>query len=193
MKEVHLSESNFLLSAIQRGDQKAFDALFRRYYPALCAYGHRFVDLEDAEEIVQEIMLWIWEKHSELIIESSLSQYLFKMTYHRALNLIAKKEIINRAEAVFYTKNQEMPEDVNYYQIKELTKRIEKAIAALPESYQTAFIMHRFKGMSYKDIAVTYNVSPKTIDYRIQQALKLLREDLKDYLPLTVLLALHIG
>ena len=51
MKEVHLSESNFLLSAIQRGDQKAFDALFRRYYPALCAYGHRFVDLEDAEEI----------------------------------------------------------------------------------------------------------------------------------------------
>ena len=53
--------------------------------------------------------------------------------------------------------------------------------------------MHRFKGMSYKDIAVTYNVSPKTIDYRIQQALKLLREDLKDYLPLTVLLALHIG
>ena len=105
MKEVHLSESNFLLSAIQRGDQKAFDALFRRYYPALCAYGHRFVDLEDAEEIVQEIMLWIWEKHSELIIESSLSQYLFKMTYHRALNLIAKKEIINRAEAVFYTKN----------------------------------------------------------------------------------------
>ena len=193
MKEVHLSESNFLLSAIQRGDQKAFDALFRRYYPALCAYGHRFVDLEDAEEIVQEIMLWIWEKHSELIIESSLSQYLFKMTYHRALNLIAKKEIINRAEAVFYTKNQEIPEDVNYYQIKELTKRIEKAIAALPESYQTAFIMHRFKGMSYKDIAVTYNVSPKTIDYRIQQALKLLREDLKDYLPLTVLLALHIG
>ena len=53
--------------------------------------------------------------------------------------------------------------------------------------------MHRFKGMSYKDIAVTYNVTPKTIDYRIQQALKLLREDLKDYLPLTVLLALHIG
>ena len=46
------------------------------------------------------------------------SQYLFKMTYHRALNLIAKKEIINRAEAVFYTKNQEIPEDVNYYQNK---------------------------------------------------------------------------
>ena len=190
MKTDRNMEDMALLSSLRKGEQQAFDSLFRKYYPMLCAYARRFVELE---EIVQEIMLWIWEKHSELIIESSLSQYLFKMTYHRALNLIAKKEIINRAEAVFYTKNQEMPEDVNYYQIKELTKRIEKAIAALPESYQTAFIMHRFKGMSYKDIAVTYNVSPKTIDYRIQQALKLLREDLKDYLPLTVLLALHIG
>ena len=182
MKTDRNMEDMALLSSLRKGEQQAFDSLFRKYYPMLCAYARRFVELEDAEEIVQEIMLWIWEKHSELIIESSLSQYLFKMTYHRALNLIAKKEIINRAEAVFYTKNQEMPEDVNYYQI-----------AALPESYQTAFIMHRFKGMSYKDIAVTYNVSPKTIDYRIQQALKLLREDLKDYLPLTVLLALHIG
>ena len=77
MKEVHLSESNFLLSAIQRGDQKAFDALFRRYYPALCAYGHRFVDLEDAEEIVQDSLLWIWENRENLIIETSLSSYLF--------------------------------------------------------------------------------------------------------------------
>ena len=80
MKEVHLSESNFLLSAIQRGDQKAFDALFRRYYPALCAYGHRFVDLEDAEEIVQDSLLWIWENRENLFIETSLSSYLFKMT-----------------------------------------------------------------------------------------------------------------
>ena len=186
-------EDMALLSSLRKGEQKASDSLFRKYYPMLCAYAHRFIEMEDAEEIVQEIMLWVWEKRSELIIESSLNQYLFKMTYHRALNLITKKEITSRAETFFYTKNQEATEDVNYYQIEELSKRIEKAIAALPESYQTAFVMHRFKGMSYKDIATIYNVSPKTIDYRIQQALKLLREDLKDYLPLTVLLALHIG
>lgn len=186
-------EDMALLSSLRKGEQKAFDSLFRKYYPMLCAYAHRFIEMEDAEEIVQEIMLWVWEKRSELIIESSLNQYLFKMTYHLALNLITKKEITSRAETFFYTKNQEATEDVNYYQIEELSKRIEKAIAALPESYQTAFVMHRFKGMSYKDIAAIYNVSPKTIDYRIQQALKLLREDLKDYLPLTVLLALHIG
>lgn len=173
-----------LLKALQNGEQKAFDILFRKYYPMLCAYAHRFVDLEDAEEIVQEIMLWMWEKHSELVIDSSLNQYLFKMTYHRALNLIIKKEVVSRAEMVFYTKHQEMPEDINYYQIAELTQRIEEAIGLLPESYRTAFVMHRFKGMSYKDIAGVLDVSSKTVDYRIQQALKLLRGYLKDYLPL---------
>ena len=73
---------------------------------------------------------------------------------------------------------------IKYYQIEELAKRIEDAVAALPESYRVAFVMHRFRDMSYKEIAETLGVSPKTIDYRIQQALKQLRVDLKDYLPL---------
>ncbi|MDE5761410.1 RNA polymerase sigma-70 factor [uncultured Bacteroides sp.] len=192
MKTDRNMEDMALLHSLQRGNQEAFDGLFRMYYPMLCAYAHRFVEQADAEEIVQDVMLWMWEKRLELPIESSLSQYLFKTTYHRALNLIARKEVISRAETFFYTKHQEMPEEVDYYQIEELSRKIEEAIDALPESYRSAFIMHRFKNMSYKEIAAVYDVSPKTIDYRIQQSLKLLREELKDYLPVTLLFALGI-
>lgn len=184
MKEVHLSESNFLLSAIQRGDQKAFDALFRRYYPVLCAYGHRFVDLEDAEEIVQDSLLWIWENRENLFIETSLSSYLFKMIYRKALNKLAHIDATQRADTRFYEEMQEMLQDTDLYQVEELTQRIKDAIATLPESYREAFVMHRFRDMSYKEIAEILGVSPKTVDYRIQQALKQLRVDLKDYLPL---------
>ena len=184
MKEVHLSESNFLLSAIQRGDQKAFDALFRRYYPALCTYGHRFVDLEDAEEIVQDSLLWIWENRENLFIETSLSSYLFKMIYRKALNKLAHIDATQRADTRFYEEMQEMLQDTDLYQVEELTQRIKDAIATLPESYREAFVMHRFRDMSYKEIAEILGVSPKTVDYRIQQALKQLRVDLKDYLPL---------
>lgn len=176
-------EDMALLKAFQNGEQKAFDSLFRKYYPMLCAYAHRFVNLEDAEEIVQEIMVWMWENRSNLVVDYSLSQYLFKMTYNRTLNLITRKEVVSRAEQMFYTKYQQMPQDINYYQVTELAKRIQDAVASLPESYRTAFVMHRFKDMSYKDIAEIMNVSPKTVDYRIQQALKLLRGSLKDYLP----------
>lgn len=184
MKETYSSNDNFLLSAIQYGDQKAFDTLFRRYYPMLCAYGHRFVDLEDAEEIVEDSLLWIWENRETLVIESSLNSYLFKMVYRRALNKLAHINATQRADTRFYEEMQEMLQDTDYYLIEELTKRIEEAVASLPESYREAFVMHRFRDMSYKEIAETLGVSPKTIDYRIQQALKQLRTDLKDYLPL---------
>lgn len=184
MKETYQSDNDFLLSAVQRGDQKAFDTLFRRYYPMLCAYGHRFVELEDAEEIVEDSLLWIWENRETLVIDSSLNSYLFKMVYRRALNKLAHIDATQRADTRFYEEMQEMLQDTDYYQIEELAKRIEDAVAALPESYREAFVMHRFRDMSYKEIAETLGVSPKTIDYRIQQALKQLRVDLKDYLPL---------
>ena len=184
MKETYRSENDFLLSAVRHGDQKAFDTQFRKYYPMLCAYGHRFVDLEDAEEIVEDSLLWIWENRETLVIESSLSSYLFKMVYRRALNKLAHIDATQRADTRFYEEMQEMLQDTDYYQMEELTKRIEEAIAALPESYRESFVMHRFRDMSYKEIAETLGVSPKTIDYRIQQALKQLRTDLKDYLPL---------
>ena len=184
MKGTYQSDNDFLLSAVQRGDQKAFDTLFRRYYPMLCAYGHRFVELEDAEEIVEDSLLWIWENRESLVIESSLNSYLFKMVYRRALNKLAHIDATQRADTRFYEEMQEMLQDTDYYQIEELAKRIEDAVAALPESYRVAFVMHRFRDMSYKEIAETLGVSPKTIDYRIQQALKQLRVDLKDYLPL---------
>ena len=184
MKGTYQSDNDFLLSAVQRGDQKAFDTLFRRYYPMLCAYGHRFVELEDAEEIVEDSLLWIWENRETLVIESSLNSYLFKMVYRRALNKLAHIDATQRADTRFYEEMQEMLQDTDCYQIEELAKRIEDAVAALPESYREAFVMHRFRDMSYKEIAETLGVSPKTIDYRIQQALKQLRVDLKDYLPL---------
>ncbi len=184
MKETYQSSNDFLLSAVQHGDLKAFDTLFRRYYPMLCAYGHRFVELEDAEEIVEDSLLWIWENRETLVIESSLNSYLFKMVYRRALNKLAHIDATQRADTRFYEEMQEMLQDTDYYQVEELTRRIEEAIAALPESYREAFVMHRFRDMSYKEIAETLGVSPKTIDYRIQQALKQLRTDLKDYLPL---------
>ena len=184
MKGTYQSDNDFLLSAVQRGDQKAFDTLFRRYYPMLCAYGHRFVELEDAEEIVEDSLLWIWENRETLVIESSLNSYLFKMVYRRALNKLAHIDATQRADTRFYEEMQEMLQDTDYYQIEELAKRIEDAVAALPESYREAFVMHRFRDMSYKEIAETLGVSPKTIDYRVQQALKQQRVDLKDYLPL---------
>lgn len=177
-------DDNYLLSALRQSDRKAYTLLFRKYYPLLCAYGHKFISLEDSEEIVQDVLFWLWESRKELIIEKSLSQYLFKMIYHRAINRMASQQVKNKADTVFFEQMQEMLQDTDYYQLIELKELLKKAIVKLPDSYREAFVMHRFQHMSYKEIAEHAGVSNKTIDYRIQQALKLLRKELKDYLPL---------
>ena len=73
---------------------------------------------------------------------------------------------------------------------RELRERVKKAIDALPETYREAFIQHRFEGKSYKEIAKGIGKSSKTVDYRIQQALKQLYKDLSDYLPVAVVAVL---
>lgn len=182
------TDERFLLSAIQNGDLKAYGILFRRYYPMLCAYATRFVELKDAEEIVQDVMLWLWETRQTQTFETSLSQYLFRTIYHRAINQIVRHQSQLRADTLFYENMQEMLQDTDFYQLEELQKRIKEAVEALPPTYREAFVMHRFENKSYKDIAEILQVSSKTVDYRIQQALKQLRITLKDYLPLILLL-----
>ncbi len=187
-EKLQTTEERFLLSAMQRGDLKAYGVLFRRYYPMLCAYATKFVELKDAEEIVQDVMLWLWENRETQTFETSLSQYLFKTVYHRAINLIVRHQSQLRADTLFYENMQEMLQDTDFYQLEELQKKIREAVDALPPTYREAFVMHRFDNKSYKEIAEILQVSPKTVDYRIQQALKQLRITLKDYLPLILLL-----
>lgn len=183
------NKDEILLLALRHSDKKAYAELFRAYYPMLCAYCHKFVSLEDSEEIVQDVLFWLWESRKELVIEKSLSQYLFKMVYHKAMNRIANELAVHKANTMFFEQTQKMLEEIDLYQFEELQELLRKAIQNLPESYREAFVMHRFQHKNYKEIAELLKVSSKTIDYRIQQALKILRDKLKDYLPLFLLLS----
>ena len=177
-----------LFEKIQAGDVKAFDILFMRYYPLLCAYAKQFVDFDDGQEIVQDVMVWFSENSSMQVIESSPKNYLFRVVKNRCLTLINRNELKQRVVSSMYENQQSQYEDPDFYIVEELTRNIENALSRLPETYREAFEMNRFQSMTYNEIAEKLNVSSKTIDYRIQQALKLLRVELKDYLPLLMAL-----
>ena len=178
-----------LLNKLQKGDAKAFDALFRKYYPLLCAYGCRFVCVESAEEIAQDAMLWLWEHREEEIIRTSLVKYLLKVVYRKALNRLEQEQVKLNADTRFYQDVVEnVLEETDLCEVNNLSRKLNEAIACLPDTYREAFVMHRFKDMTYKEIAARLDVSVKTVDYRIQQALKLLALELKDYLPLLLFL-----
>lgn len=179
----------FLLNRLKKGDAKAFDTLFRKYYPLLCAYGRRFVCVESAEEIAQDTLLWLWEHREEEIIQRSLVKYLLKMVYRRALNRIEQEQVKLNADTRYYQDILEnVLDEADLCAIHDLSRRLNEAIRSLPDTYREAFVMHRFRDMTYKEIAEQLDTPVKSVDYRIQQAVKLLSVELKDYLPLLAFL-----
>lgn len=186
-----MMEDRQLLEQVSEGNTKAFDNLFNKYYPLLCVYGRRFVSREDANEIAEDTLLWVWNHKEVLEIQASLCAYLLKGVYRRALNRLQQDTVQATAEALFYQETVSLFSDDNLFHFRELSERVDEAVRALPPSYREAFVLHRFHDLSYKEIAVRLDVSPKTVEYRISQALKILRTELRDYLPLLLFLLSH--
>ena len=178
------STDTLLLELLKRGNMSAFEKVFTRYYSTLCAYSRLFIRSGDVcENIVQELMLWIWENHSELHINDSLSRYLFTATRNRCLKHISHEMVEHRVLDEMHKKLHGQFESPDFYIVRELEERIRDAVARLPDSYRQAFELNRYERKTYDEIASMLGVSSKTVDHRIQQALKLLRASLKDYLP----------
>lgn len=182
------SDDERLFESFQRGDKKAFNTFFLRYYPVLCAYATQFVGMNDAEEIIQDMMVGIWERRKEMVVDSSLNGYLFRAVRNKCFNHIEKIRIHEQVHFIIAGNMQLQFEDPDFYIVEELTQKIEEALGRLPEKYRQAFVMNRIEGKTYNEIATELGISSKTVDYRIQQALKSLRIELRDYLPLMLFL-----
>ncbi|WP_029906743.1 RNA polymerase sigma-70 factor [Prevotella sp. 10(H)] len=173
-----------LLTLVKGGNKKAFDAFFLRYYASLCAYAKQYVKAEDTHEAVQDVMMWVWENSENIKISQSVRSYIFGAVRYKCLNIINSNSTKKRAMNILHEEMMDIYESPDFYILQDLTEKIEDAINNLPDLYREAFIKNRFENKTYQQIATELGVSPKTIDYRIQQALKILRVSLREYLPL---------
>lgn len=173
---------------LRAGDQHAFEALYRQYYKGLCAFAAQYIPLSEAEEVVQDTMMWLWEHRDSLDEQLSLKTLLFTIVKNKALNLVTHEEIRRRVHQEIVDKFQEAFEEPDLYLNHELFALYRQALAKLPPEVRQAFEMNRHRHLTHKEIAQQLGVSPQTVNYRIGQALKLLRAELKDYLPLILLL-----
>lgn len=179
-----MMDESSLINLVQQGDKSAYKQLFMAFYSPLCEYATLYVSDEDAEELVQELMLFVWEARESLFIESSLRSYLFSAIKHRCLNAIKKRLYQERIHGLMFEKIKDQFENPDFYFIHELTQNISKAIDDLPENYKETFKLSRFGEQTNAQIAEALDISVKTVEYRISQSLKILRLKLKDYLPL---------
>ena len=140
-----------LLNRLVDGEMKAYEEIFVRYYPTLCAYARMYVKREEtAENIVQDLMLWLWENRTVLCISTSLPKYLFGAVRNNCLTYLGHESIERRVLGNIRNKMCEQFEVPDFDVVEELRENIRAAVAELPASYREAFEMSRFALQSSK-------------------------------------------
>ena len=176
-------DEQLLLDEIRNGNKEAYNQMFMQYYSPLCEYASQFVGDTEAEDIIQDLMLYIWENRKNLVVEKSLKSYLFTSVKNRCYNAVRNNRLREQINTDLYEALKDRFEEPDYYLFNELAIEIDKAIENLPDNYRETFKMSRYGELPNAEIAAKLNVSVKTVEYRITQSLKILRTVLKDYLP----------
>ena len=188
---IDISDNKQIISALKAGNERVFDAVYRYYFARLCAFCSQYIyEQEELEEIVQETMVWLWENKCTLMADLTLKSSLFTIVKNKALNRLTHLEIKQRVHKEIADKHEQEFENPDFYLGSEIFSLYAAALNQLPVEFRQAFEMNRNQQMTHKEIAQQLGVSPQTVNYRIGQALKLLRVALKDYLPLLVAVGL---
>ena len=143
--------------------------------------------MDEAEEIVQDTMLWLWDNWDTIVPEKSVKALLFRIVHNKAVNCIKHGAVLSRVHQQIEQRLSKQFESPNFYMDKELQQLLENAVRQLPDNLREVFILSRVEQLSYKEIAERLDINVKAVDNRLTRTMKILRQELKDYLPLILL------
>jgi len=195
----HQSQSQFfdpeilLWNTVVKDDEKAFEKLFGLFYPSLAIYAKRYIeDQAVQEDIVQDVFVALWESRKKLQITTSIRSYLILSVRNHCFNYLRRQGLNRQYQEFISTKQLTAAEEEDVYLLSELYDLLESALAKLPDTYRLVFEMHNMEGKDYVEIAEALNISVRTAKRYKSQVIEILREELKDYLPLMLLVYPHI-
>jgi RNA polymerase sigma-70 factor (ECF subfamily) len=166
-----------------KDDRDAFKELFVKYFAPLCVYAQRFItDKDSCEDIVQDVFYKLWKNRKTLEIRNSTRNFLLTDVKNNCIDYLRRKEVESSYLVKQFDKLAEEPPD-EICEIAELEEALNKALSKLPDNIRKVFEMNRFQGTTYQEIALQNQISVKTVEAYMTKALKVLRVELKDYLP----------
>jgi RNA polymerase sigma-70 factor (ECF subfamily) len=166
-----------LTKALCKGEEFAFSILFKRYYGTLCQFAFRYSqDKHKAEEIVSEVFMVIWQRHSSLSISVSLKSYLYACVRNSCL----KKLKIDRKADVELSDDFQEPSLNPFEQLqhKEVQRDLLNVIDLLPARCKEVFLLCKIDGLKHKEIAALLEISERTVEQHMAHALEFLRRKL---------------
>ncbi|MFI0429393.1 RNA polymerase sigma-70 factor [Mariniflexile sp. HMF6888] len=163
----------------EKENSLSFDKIYTTYYQTLCIFACSYTnDIQKAEDLVQDVLLKFWESKSYLNFQGNLKNYLLKSVYNSFLDSIRKEQTLNKKLEEFrYKLLMEIVEEENDILNKKIGL-LKKEIDDLPGRCKEIFILCKFEGLKYKQIAEKLNISKNTVENQIGKAYKILRRNL---------------
>ena len=173
----------FILNELQMGNERAFNFIFIEYYKPLSQFSYSFIkDQDKAESLVQEIFIKIWEKRESLSHIDNILSYMMGMVRNISLDYL-RKEKVNLKVFLKVQPEESVNTTEEELSKNEFEEKLLKSMLKLPERCRIAFELSRFDNLTNKEIAEQMKISVKGVEALIGRSLKILRNELEDFLP----------
>jgi RNA polymerase sigma-70 factor (ECF subfamily) len=175
-------------------NEAIFEQLFKKHFRELHAYAFSLLkDWDVAEEIVQSLFLKLWEKSEWGHIQTSIKSYLYKSVYHDCLNYIRRQKVqLKYQTSTAYSMKDQTDDAAGKLKMGELEQHLQQALAKLPEKCRAIFHLSRFEELKYQEIANQLDISIKTVETHMGKALRILRKEMKEFLPFIALMLFNM-
>ena len=166
-----------LIIRLKEGDMTAFDEIYKRYNKLLYGFAFRIVKFsQDAEDIVHDVFLKLWQNRTGIDEKMSFRSYLFTIAYHTTISILRKKTVSDEYVEALKKLQNEGSNDVDIeMEFNELNNKLQSEIEKLPQRQKEIYRLSREKGLTYSQIAGELNISVNTVENHMAKALKYLR------------------
>jgi RNA polymerase sigma-70 factor (ECF subfamily) len=175
-----------LITRVRSGDEQAFQTLFDVYYAGLCAFAATYIKVEEmAEEVVQDVLLDVWERRARWVVSSSIKAYLYGAVRNKALDVL--RRVRREDQLASQVTTGEWPlgaasargSQLDQIMTAEVWTAIRDAVDGMPEKRRAVFLLRWDHGMSYADIASATGTSIQAVERQLVRALHSLRDALR--------------
>lgn len=186
-----------LIKKLRKGDERAFRLLYDRHYVLLCRFANQLLNNAAlAEEVVDDVIFYLWEHRQEVEIRYSIRAYLMRAVRNRCLNELQLQshreelhissflspESMEFLDSLFVDNKQPLGMLLE----QELEEELKRSIDELPLECRKVFYKSRFEQKKYEEIATELGISVNTVKYHIKNALAFLQRRLGNYLKLLI-------
>ncbi len=182
---------DFFFHRFKKGDELAFEKIFKSNHHQIIGFCNQFInDKDKSKSLAQETFINLWINREKIETINGIKAFLYTYAKSSCLNYIRHKKVISKYEdKQLQLKedqlNREVLESLDFSSLEftEFEELIKQSINKLPEKCRQVFTMSRFEGKMNKEIAENLNISIKSVEANMTRALKTLRSDLSEYLP----------